>query len=512
MGLIAIALAVAVITWITSFVYRKAKYIYDRLSAFQGPEALPLIGNLHQFHFKPEEFFEQAQGLAYLLRRKRERICRVWFGPAPHVLLYGPEECEAVLGSSKMLNKPIQYAFLSAWIGQGLLISKPDKWRPRRKLLTPTFHYEILKDFVEVYNRHGRTLLGKFLKHAESDKYEDIFHTVTLCTLDVICEAALGICIDAQKNPKSDYLEAVFRMKVLLQKRQVNPQYYPEFLFNLIGDGKEQARCVKILHDFTGNVIRARKAKADAAGGVDKLLALETEQGRRRMAFLDMMLDMNAKGELSMDGVQEEVDTFTFEGHDTTSASINWFLHLMGANPDIQEKVHREVDEVLGEVDRPVTYEDIGNLKYLEACIKETLRLYPSVPLIARQVVEDIKIKDHILPAGTGVVLVPSMVHRDPNYWDDPEVFRPDRFVDGELKHPYAYIPFSAGSRNCIGQRFAIMEEKCILAMIMRNLRVRSLLRTDQMRVAAELIIRPLYGNQIKFEKRSYGDYAHCSA
>lgn len=473
---------------------------------------MPFIGNLNQFHFTPEEFFEQAQGLAYMMRRNKERITRVWFGPMPYVLLYGPEECEAILGSSKMLNKPVQYGFLSAWIGDGLLISKPDKWRPRRKLLTPTFHYEILKDFVEVYNRHGRTLLGKLLKHAEDGGYPDIFHTVTLCTLDVICEAALGICIEAQKNPHSPYLESVFKMKVIIQKRMVKPQYYPEFLFNLIGAGREQTRCVEILHDFTRGVIQARKAKADEAGGVEKLLAQESAEGRRRMAFLDLMLDMNAKGELPMEGVQEEVDTFTFEGHDTTSASINWFLHLMGVNPHIQEKVQREVDEVLGTTDRTVTYEDLSSLKYLEACIKETLRLYPSVPLIARQVVEDIKIKDHILPAGTGVVVVPSMVHRDPAYWDDPEVFRPERFVDGELKHPYAYIPFSAGSRNCIGQRFAIMEEKCILALLMRHLRVRSLLRTDEMRVAAELIIRPLYGNRIKFERREYGDYTHCSA
>ncbi|PIO72742.1 hypothetical protein TELCIR_05314 [Teladorsagia circumcincta] len=289
MGLVAVALVVAAFTWITSFLYKKAKYILDRMSLFQGPVALPFIGNLHQFHFTPEEFFEQAQGLAYMLRKDKDRITRVWFGPMPHVLIYGPEECEAVLGSSKMLNKTMQYSFLSAWIGEGLLISKPDKWRPRRKLLTPTFHYEILKDFVEVYNRHGRTLLGKFLKLADGGEYDDIFHTVTLCTLDVICEAALGICLDVQKNPHSPYLDSVFKMKVIIQKRLVKPQYYPEFLFNLIGAGREQARCVKILHEFTGNVIRARKAKADAAGGVEKLLAQESAEVAHSLLMVNVV-------------------------------------------------------------------------------------------------------------------------------------------------------------------------------------------------------------------------------
>ncbi|KJH47394.1 unspecific monooxygenase [Dictyocaulus viviparus] len=509
MGLFAVALVIAALTWISNFLYKRIKYVLKQIAVFQGPVALPLIGNLTQFHFKPEEFFEQAQGLAYMLRNGEDRICRIWFGPIPFVLLYGPKECEAVLGSNKLLNKPIQYSFLSPWIGEGLLISKPDKWRSRRKLLTPTFHYEILKDFVEVYNRHGQTLLEKFLKNADRGQYEDIFHTVTLCTLDVICEAALGICIDAQKKPHSPYLEAVFRMKVIVQQRQVKPQYYSQLIFDLFGDGKEQQQCVKILHEFTGNTLSLQIMVVQR-----QVFVLHTVNGlgRRRMAFLDLMLDMHSKGELSMEGIQEEVDTFTFEGHDTTSASINWFLHLMGAHPHIQEKVQREVDEVLGETDRTPTYEDLGSLKYLEACVKETLRLYPSVPLIARQVVEDVKIRDHLLPAGTGVAVIPSMVHRDPNYWDDPEVFRPERFINGEIKHPYAYIPFSAGSRNCIGQRFALMEEKCILALLMRHLRVRSLLRTDQMRVAQELIIRPLYGNRLKFERRSYGDYSHCTA
>lgn len=191
---------------------------------------------------------------------------------------------------------------------------KPDKWRPRRKLLTPTFHYDILKDFVEVYNRHGRTLLSKFEKQADKGGYEDVFHTITLCTLDVICEAALGTSINAQKDPNSPYLDAVFKMKDLIFKRFIRPHYFSDTLFNLIGPGKEHDEAVKVLHEFTSKAIYARKEKVDAAGGVEALLAQETAEGRRRMAFLDLMLDMNAKGELPMEGICEEVDTFTFEG------------------------------------------------------------------------------------------------------------------------------------------------------------------------------------------------------
>ncbi|CAI4222863.1 unnamed protein product [Auanema sp. JU1783] len=509
MGLVGVAVFVGIATWICHFLYTKGKLIYDRMSAMQGPAALPGLGNIHQLHLRPEEFFEQAQGISYMLRNGDERACRIWLGGLPFVLLYGADEAEAVLGSQKMLNKTLQYGFLSVWIGQGLLISEPKKWRGRRKLLTPTFHYDILKDFVEVYNRHGNTLVEKFQELSKKDIFTDIFHTISYCTLDVICEAALGVCIDAQRKPNSPYLEAVFQMKYILQQRMVKPQYYPDFLFYTFGAGKDQDKNVKILHDFTGNVIRARKEKADAAGGVQKLLEQETAEGRRRMAFLDLMLDMNVKGDLDVEGIQEEVDTFTFEGHDTTSAAMNWFLHLMGTNPEVQANVHKEIDEVIGEFDRDITYEDLGKLKYLEACIKETLRLYPSVPIIARQCVEDLHLKNNlIIPAGTSVVIIPSMIQKDPRYWDDPEIFRPERFIDGELKHPYAYIPFSAGSRNCIGQRFAIMEEKCILALIMKNLRVESLKRTHHMRVAAELIIRPLDGNHIKFHPRSYGEYA----
>uniref|UniRef100_A0A914HH46 Cytochrome P450 monooxygenase n=1 Tax=Globodera rostochiensis TaxID=31243 RepID=A0A914HH46_GLORO len=511
MGFLGVFVLASLFALISAWLSRKFLRMSRMIDRIQGPTTLPLIGNLHQIRLNPDEFFEQAQGIAYMFNERNCRIARAWLGPIPFVFLFGAEEVEPVLNSNKMLTKMFHYSFLSAWIGEGLLVSKPDKWRPRRKLLTPTFHYDILKDFVPVYNRHGSTLVQKMGKLAEDGQFVDIFHTITLCTLDIICESALGVNIDAQRTIHSDYLDAVFRIKYIIHQRMIKPQFYPEFLFNLFGAGKEQQRCVQILHDFTNKAILARKKAMDDAGGIEKMMAQKAAEGGKgvRMALLDLMLDMRERGELDLAGIQEEVDTFTFEGHDTTSTALNWFLHLMGANPEIQSRVQREIDHVLGpDPAAELRYDDLGELRYLEACLKETLRLYPSVPLIARQVTEDTQIKDFVLPAGTGVVIVPSMVHRDPVYWENPEVFDPERFLKGDyLKHPYCYIPFSAGSRNCIGQRFALMEEKCLITKIFRQFRISSKFRTDEMRVAAELIIRPMLGNWIRLQRREIGEY-----
>lgn len=162
-----------------------------------------------------------------------------------------------------------------------------------------------------------------------------------------------------------------------------------------------------------------------------------------------------------------------FEGHDTTSAAVSWCLFLMASNPEIQERAFQEIYGIMGDnCKRAPTMNEANDMKYLECCIKEALRLYPSVPLIARQLKEDVKISeqcfkyliiillniliflgDYLVPKGTTALIITYMLHRNPETFKNPEKYDPDRFLPENCigRHPYSYIPFSAGPRNCIG-------------------------------------------------------------
>lgn len=232
----------------------------------------------------------------------------------------------------------------------------------------------------------------------------------------------------------------------------------------------------------------------------------EESGSKKRKAFLDMLLsatDDEGK-KLSYRDIREEVDTFMFEGHDTTASAVNWVLYLLGRNPEVQKKVHRELDEEFGNNECSVTMDNLKNLRYLECVVKEALRLFPSVPMFARTLREDCCIKGYQIPRGTNVLVLTYALHRDPEIFPDPEEFRPERFFPENCKgrHPYAYVPFSAGPRNCIGQRFAQMEEKTLLALILRRFWVESCQKPEELGLCGELILRPNKGIWIKLKRR----------
>ncbi|KAA0709318.1 Cytochrome P450 4V2 [Triplophysa tibetana] len=461
--------------------------------------AYPIIGNALQFKTNAGDFFNQIiQGTN---ENRHLPLVKVWVGPVPFLILYHAENIEVVLNNSKHIDKSYSYRFLHPWLGTGLLTSSGAKWRNRRKMLTPTFHFSILSDFLEVMNEQTDTLIQKMDEHRGGDPF-NCFSYITLCALDIICETAMGKNIYAQSNADSEYVQSVYKMSDIISKRQRAPWLWPDWIYRMLEEGKEQSRRLRILHYFTASVIKERAKLMTSDCDSDS-----EQRPRKRQAFLDMLLkttDENGKN-LSHADIQEEVDTFMFEGHDTTAASMNWALHLIGSHPEVQKGVQAELQEVFGSSVRHVEVEDLKKLRYLECVIKESLRIFPAVPLFARSLCGTCHINGFKVPEGVNAVIIPYALHRDPRYFPEPEEFRPERFLPENSKgrHPYAYIPFSAGPRNCIGQRFALMEEKVVLATILRHFEVESCQSREELRPLGELILRPEKGIWIKLQKRT---------
>ncbi|GFR15369.1 cytochrome P450 4V2 [Trichonephila clavata] len=431
-----------------------------------------------------------------------------WVSYVPFIILTKAEAVEALISGTKFMEKNWSYNWLQPWLGTGLLTSHGSKWKSRRKLLTPSFHFEILKDFLPVFNEQSKVLVKRLRKETEMDS-TDIVMPITLCSLDIMCETTLGVSVGAQENTDSPYVKSVTRAGEIIMERMLSSWYWFDFLFNFMEKGKELNHHINILHNFTLGVIQEKKRKL-MSGDPD------IDSKRKRMALMDLLLEHHIKTRtLTEEDIREEVDTFAFEGHDTTAMGMSWALYMIGLHKDVQSKIHEELDCIFGDdVERPVETDDLKDMKYLECVLKESQRLYPSVPLIARRITEDTTISRRItedtticgysVPKDSSCIVAVNLLHRDPTVFPAPEKFDPDRFLPENSidRKPFAYIPFSAGPRNCIGQRFAIMEEKVIVSSILRNYTIESLDQRDKIPPAPELILRSSMPIRIRIRPR----------
>nr|XP_039269840.1 cytochrome P450 4V2-like [Styela clava] len=461
---------------------------------------LPLVGHLLRERVGVEEFYTRiTTGLNEMAISSEREVACVFLGPIPVLFICGPNAAEVILRSSKHNEKGFMYHFLTEWLGTGLLTSKGDKWKERRRLLTPTFHFSILQDFLEVMNEQSSVFTRNLEKFAETGERLDIFNPVTLCALDIICETAMGKKINAQDNSESDYVTALYTISEMLFNRIRSPWLWPDFTFSLTSSGKRYYKCLNTLHGFTKSVIKDRMQNFNLDEDA-------TSDVKKRPAFLDLLLRVSDNGKvLSFEDIQEEVDTFMFEGHDTTAAAMSWAIFLIGSHPEVQVRIQEELDEVLGQdMNRNITMDDLRKLDYLELVVKECLRVIPSVPLIGRVTSCECEIDGHKIPEGSECLLFPQLVNNFPKFWPDAESFNPERFtVENSVgRHPYAYLPFSAGPRNCIGQRFAMMEEKVMLAHLFRKFSVEACDKREDIKLLGDLILRPGDGINVKLKKR----------
>lgn len=475
--------------------YKKRAKLIEIIEKIPGKKAYPLIGTAYEF------FGVDRKGVFDVVHKttaKYPYINRIWVGPSPDVIIRKAEYVEKVIGSSRNLEKSRIYDFVKIWLGDGLLISSGEKWFKHRKIITPTFHFSILESFCEIFNEKSTVLVEKLNEKASTGETFNIQSFVTNAALDIISEAAMGISIDVQRQQKSEYVNSIYEISELILHRFVRPYLHPEFIYRRTATGRRFAHCLKVLHSFTKEVIANRKTTREENKRKGVVVS-------KRQAFLDLLLDANENKNLLTDQeIREEVDTFMFEGHDTTAAGISWTLYILGSYPDVQEKVFDEIDNIFNGTDRPATLADLNEMKYLERVIKESMRIFPPVPTLGRILSEDMQLDEYFIPKGTSVTIQVYYLHRDPRFFPEPEKFDPDRFLPENIegRNPYAYIPFSAGSRNCIGQKFAMYEEKSVLSSIIRNFKLKSVEQREDLFLMRELILKSFNGMNVKLEKR----------
>ncbi|KAI4472713.1 hypothetical protein M0802_016553 [Mischocyttarus mexicanus] len=204
---------------------------------------------------------------------------------------------------------------------------------------------------------------------------------------------------------------------------------------------------------------------------------LLTAPGKYSSAFLDSIFEsFYHDGKYTEKEIQDEINTIIFTGSDTIAIAITFTLLMLATYPEIQEKAYDELLEIYGTSDPediPITNQDIKKMKYMERVIKETLRLFPTVPLIGRYLTEDIEVsKNTVIPKNCQVIFFIYTLHRNKKYWKDPLEFNPDRFLPGNYDSKY-FRPFGFLKRNCIGQGFAIQEIKTIIATVLRKFIIR---------------------------------------
>lgn len=423
-----------------------------------GP-CIPILGWIPFVESEPTNYRKQL----ITFSQKYNYLYVLWATFIPVLQVGCVEYVEPLLNSTEHITKSFFYKFHQPWLGTGLVLSTGKKWKTRRKQITPSFHFSILNEFQNVIMKQAKVLVEKLKKCADGNEEIDIQSTVSLTMLDIICETAMGVSIDAQMNANSQYVSAIHKVNTQIEKRAKTPWYWPDFIYPYTTSGKEFFKNLKIIHHFTSEVIKNRIFMKQYEGNV-------SEANRSSSAFLDMLIDLYTKGEIDEEGIQEEVDTFMFEGHDTTSSGLSWTLYCLGKYPDIQRKLRAEIDTISDDDDNCLV-EKIKALKYLEYVIKEAIRLYPPVPMIGRKLMRDTIIEGHTFPAGMEFFVHMFALHTNPAYWDDPFEFQPERFSEERSckRHPFCYVPFSAGPRNCIGQKFAMLEEKIVLFLIIRN-------------------------------------------
>uniref|UniRef100_A0A8C8VGF0 Thromboxane-A synthase n=1 Tax=Pelusios castaneus TaxID=367368 RepID=A0A8C8VGF0_9SAUR len=476
-----------------ALVYSTSAFSRLERVGIRHPAPLPFIGNLLFFR---QGFWENHTKLI----KEYGPLCGYYIGRRMYVLVSEPEMIRHILVKdfSNFTNR-VTPGLVNKPISDSILCLRDQRWKDVRSLLTPAFSAAKMKEMTLLINQACDVLLSNFKVYADSGKAFDIQRSYSCFTLDVVASVAFGIHVDSQKNPEDAFVK---NCKKFFEFSMLRPILILTIAFPFIMIPLARILPNKRRDELNGFFVKA----------VKNMITLRDCQdaNERRRDFLQLMLDARSSTNyigvehfdivnqadvsiqhhkppadkalpkkeqktLSEDEIVAQAFIFLIAGYETTTSALSFATYLLATNPECQEKLLQEVDEFsekhVSTFIGFIQFCSLHNLPYLEMVIAETLRMYPPAFRFTRETCKNCIVMGQCIPAGAVVEIAVGHLHYNPEFWPEPEKFIPERFtVEAKLQHhPFAYLPFGAGPRSCIGMRMALLELKITLLRILQK-------------------------------------------
>ncbi|XP_056193708.1 cytochrome P450 3A9-like [Falco biarmicus] len=476
--LIFIALLVAYGTWPFG--------VFKKLG-IPGPRPLPFFGTCLEYRKGFLEFDNECF-------QKYGKVWGIYDGRQPVMAVVDPQIIKSVLVKecySTFTNR--RRMELVGVLSNAISLAEDEQWKRIRTVLSPTFTSGKLKEMFHIIKHYGEVLVKNVQKRVEKDQaltVKDIFGSYSM---DVITGTSFGVNIDSMNNPKDPFVR---EMQKLVKFDFFDPLFIfifvCPFVIPLLAKMNVNIFPKDALNFFMRSVAKIKQDR-------------EKETHNGRVDFLQLMIESQDSTSHGSNGtahshkgltdieILSQAFIFLFAGYEATSNTLCFLAYELALHPDVQQKVLEEIDTVLPNK-APLTYDAVMKLDYLDMTVNETLRLFPLGGRLERVCKRDIEINGVMIPKGTVVVIPPYTLHRNPEYWPNPEEFRPERFSkeNKDTIDPYTYLPFGAGPRNCIGMRFGLLSLKVAITILLQHFTFQTCKETQiPLKLSSQGLLRP---------------------
>ena len=441
-----------------------------------GPKSIWPFAILRRFRKDPPTFLLKV-------REEFGEIAHIYLASQDVFLLNNPEHVKEVLVTNQgnfTKSRVLQRA--KRMLGEGLLTSEGAFHLRQRRMMQPAFHRDRLKGYAASMSDWGVRTRDRWQPGATVDMAEEMMRL----TLAVVAQTLFSANVEDDASEIGESLGAILDLfnLVMLPFSEVLEKLPLPFV-------KRFERARTTLDRIIYRIIAERRASGEDKGDLLSMLLLAQDED-----------DLGSSGRMTDEQVRDEAMTLFLAGHETTANALTWTWYLLSQHPQIAARMHAEIDAALG--GRTPQFDDLPALKYVEMVIAESMRLYPPAWAIGRKAIAPCTIGEYAVEAGAIMLMSPYVMHRNPQYYPDPERFDPDRWLPeiAAQRPKFAYFPFGGGARLCIGERFAWMEGMLLLTCLAQKF-APTLVPGHPVEHKAMITLRPKHGMRMVLQLRA---------